>query len=439
MLGRSSLVVGAAAVAVSATAVLPPGPSQQHVTNISSSSVVSPTDSFHLPLCALDCFTATCSELHLSCICSSLTQPSQNLSCFEASCNFRDSLVTMNLTQSVCGSPVRDRSGRFKAMNIALSSVTLLIAGIRFVSKFLFSIRQGFGPDDWALLAAGLIGIPCIILNIYGLSGHGLGKDVWTLAPEVVASFARWFLAMEIFYVVITSIVKTSLALFYLDLFPGTTFRRVIWGSIMFHIASGLVFTIGSLLQCVPLTFTWEQFGGSTNSPHGHCINVNAFAWANAAINVAVDIWLIGIPLYQLYRLDTQWRRKLSAAVMFMTGVIATVVSILRLQSIAHFANSANPTWDHWNVAWWSTIEVNISIICTCLPSIRLILAHLFPRVVGSSLGLPPISEDSWIGEKITSPNPLDVERLELCNNRSIDGGSKTSESIQRAEGVLGA
>ncbi|OTA02373.1 PTH11-like G-protein-coupled receptor [Trichoderma parareesei] len=343
----------------------------------------------------------------------------------------------MNLIQTVCGGSVRDRSGRYKAMNIALSSVTLLIAGMRFVSKFLFSIRQGFGPDDWAMLAAGLIGIPCIIFNMSGLSGHGLGKDVWTLTPEAVASFAQWVLAMEILYVVIISIVKISLSLCYLDLFPGATFRRVVWGTIVFHVASGLSFVVGSLLQCVPLSFTWEQYVDGTNPPAGHCINLNAFAWANAAINVAVDIWLIGIPLYQLYKLDTQWRRKLSAAVMFLTGVIATVVSILRLQSLVHFANSTNPTWDHWNVAWWSTMEVNISIICTCLPSVRLILAHLCPRMVGSSLGLSPISEDSWIGEKITSPNPLDVERLELCNSRSEDGGSKTSKSTQRVEGAL--
>lgn len=83
-------------------------------------------------------------------------------------------------------------------MNIALSSVTLLVAAIRFASKFLFSIRQGFGPDDWAMLAAGLISIPCVIFNISGLSDHGLGKDVWTLDPEAVASFAQWLLAMEI-------------------------------------------------------------------------------------------------------------------------------------------------------------------------------------------------------------------------------------------------
>ncbi|KAH6607198.1 hypothetical protein Trco_003511 [Trichoderma cornu-damae] len=341
----------------------------------------------------------------------------------------------MNVTQAACGAPVRDRSSRFKAMNLTLGSVTLLVAGIRFLSKCLVSSRRGFGPDDWTMLTAGFVGISCVVFNIVGLTGHGLGKDIWTLTPDAVTAFAQWFLAMEILYVVIMTIVKISLTLFYLDLFPGAKLHRVVWGTIVFHAASGLSFLVGSLVQCVPLRFTWEQFSDG-NSQHGRCINVNAFGWSNAAVNVALDLWLMGIPLVQLYKLDTHWRRKLSAAIMFLTGAIATIVSVLRFQSLVHFANSMNPTWDHWNIAWWSTVEVNISIMCTCLPSIRLILARMFPRVIGSSLVLPPISEDSWIGEKMTNPNPLDVDQLELCKHASMDGASKRSESIQRADGI---
>lgn len=59
-------------------------------------------------------------------------------------------------------------------------------------------------------------------------------------------------------------------------------------------------------------------------------------------------------------------------------------MSILRLQSLILFANSMNPTWDNWNVAWWSTIEISTGLICTCLPSMRLILVRLFPRVFSS-------------------------------------------------------
>ena len=71
-----------------------------------------------------------------------------------------------------------------------------------------------------------------------------------------------------------------------------------------------------------------------------------------------------------------------------MTGPSSvTVVSILRLQSLVHFAKSTNPTWDQWDVVNWSTIEINVGIMCACMPSMRIILVRLFPKVFGSSRG----------------------------------------------------
>ena len=66
--------------------------------------------------------------------------------------------------------------------------------------------------------------------------------------------------------------------------------------------------------------------------------------------------------------------------------ISVTVVSVLRLRSLVRFGTSSqNPTWDYYEVALWSTLEINIGIICTCLPSLRLLLVRLFPRVLGSA------------------------------------------------------
>lgn len=62
-----------------------------------------------------------------------------------------------------------------------------------------------------------------------------------------------------------------------------------------------------------------------------------------------------------------------------------TVVSIFRLQSLVHFSNSSNPTWDNWDVTNWSTIEVNVGIICASMPTARLMLVRLFPIFGGGS------------------------------------------------------
>lgn len=60
-----------------------------------------------------------------------------------------------------------------------------------------------------------------------------------------------------------------------------------------------------------------------------------------------------------------------------------TIVSILRLRSLVQFATSQNPTWDQFDIAFWTTLEVPTGIICCCLPAIRLILIKTFPRLFG--------------------------------------------------------
>lgn len=60
-------------------------------------------------------------------------------------------------------------------------------------------------------------------------------------------------------------------------------------------------------------------------------------------------------------------------------------MSILRLQFLVHFATSTNPTWDQWDVSNWSTVEINVGIMCACMPAIRVILVRLFPKILGST------------------------------------------------------
>jgi hypothetical protein len=42
-------------------------------------------------------------------------------------------------------------------------------------------------------------------------------------------------------------------------------------------------------------------------------------------------------------------------------------------------------TWDYLEASLWSMIEWEVGIICVCMPSIRLGLARLFPKVWGGS------------------------------------------------------
>ncbi len=62
-----------------------------------------------------------------------------------------------------------------------------------------------------------------------------------------------------------------------------------------------------------------------------------------------------------------------------------TIMSIVRLQALVEFAKSNNPTWDNFPVSLWSTIEINVGIMCTCMPTLRLMLVRVFPALSAGS------------------------------------------------------
>lgn len=68
-----------------------------------------------------------------------------------------------------------------------------------------------------------------------------------------------------------------------------------------------------------------------------------------------------------------------------LTPSSVTIVSVLRLRALNFSANTANPTWDFFDVGIWSTVEINVGIICVCMPSLRLLLVRVFPRLSPSA------------------------------------------------------
>ncbi|KND89226.1 hypothetical protein TOPH_06097 [Tolypocladium ophioglossoides CBS 100239] len=289
---------------------------------------------------------------------------------------------------TACSVPVRDKAARYNIIAILLGVITILITATRLIFKQFFSHAKALDPDDWAILGTVAIYICGMFIGIEGLTAYGLGKDIWTLTTSEIPKFALYFYVMEILYLSGISLIKLSLSLFYLKIFSGLTIRRLLWGTVILNISYGFVFIVTAIFQCSPYL----------DGLRGHCVNTNLFGWLYAAISVAVDFWMIALPLSQVINLWLHWKKKIGVAIMFLLGTFirsltsanmecfsVTVVSILRLHSLIYFANSSNLTWDQWTTAYWLVIEINVGMICTCLPSLRLIFVRLFPRKTGTS------------------------------------------------------
>ncbi|KAI1344721.1 CFEM domain-containing protein [Xylariaceae sp. FL0016] len=335
-----------------------------------------------LPACALPCLTnaiqeSPCSLADIACQCTNTELITSAEVCVAQSCSVVDSLVAKNLTQTQCGAPVRDKTVEYNIISCTLFSVALAIVIVRILNNKFFTIK-GLGLDDCFIILTLVNCIPSAFINVTILTHNGLGRDTWTLTPEEITRFAKGFWVITIMYFSEVFVLKLALLFFYLRIFPGPTIRRLLWGTVVFNVLFGLAFILTAILQCQPISYNWTNWRGEGG---GTCANVNAIAWANACVSIALDIWMLALPLSQLSELKLHWKKKVGVALMFCVGTFVTVVSVVRLTSLVEFRESRNLTWDYWNVSMWSTVEITVGIICACMPSLRSILIRVAPKI----------------------------------------------------------
>lgn len=107
--------------------------------------------------------------------------------------------------------------------------------------------------------------------------------------------------------------------LFYLRIFPFTAVRHLLWGTVVFDVVYGTTFVLVSVLQCAPVDYFWLSWDGEHR---GACLNSNAVGWANAAISIVMDFWMLALPLSQLRSLRLHWKKKIGVALMFGVGIV---------------------------------------------------------------------------------------------------------------------
>jgi hypothetical protein len=59
----------------------------------------------------------------------------------------------------------------------------------------------------------------------------------------------------------------------------------------------------------------------------------------------------------------------------------ACVASILRLRTLYVSEKSKDVTWDKTGTVYWSTVEINVGIICSSLTTLHAMASRLFPRL----------------------------------------------------------
>lgn len=84
-----------------------------------------------------------------------------------------------------------------------------------------------------------------------------------------------------------------------------------------------------------------------------------------------MDIWILVLPLKLILRIPRPPREKIALFIIFGLGIVSTLASIIRLQSLRIFTLSNDPFYDSLPINTWSMVEVNIGILCASIPTLK--------------------------------------------------------------------
>lgn len=203
-------------------------------------------------------------------------------------------------------------------------------ANLLVLLRILFKAYEAnsFQADDYMISATLVSGVLGAVVNICGVAANGLGRDIWTIEFGQINNFAKFFYIMTILYTLTLNLLKLSMLVFFLRLFPSSVCPRAYKVTMVTTVFTAL-FTCALLMvvlfPCSPVNFFWQGWDGEHS---GSCVNMKAAAWSYAIIGILLDIWMLAIPLSQVRALKLSPLKMLGVGLMFLVGLVYVLDSL---------------------------------------------------------------------------------------------------------------
>ncbi|KAK0919106.1 hypothetical protein LTR57_011016 [Friedmanniomyces endolithicus] len=285
-------------------------------------------------------------------------------------------------------------------------SPTLVIVSIVFlvITTAFWTFRQGWrwahrqrGADDWMAACAYVV---LLIQTVFGgIAVHyGFGKHREAIQPTLSKALLYFYL-YQICYKLLGGFTKLTFCALYLRIFSQKGFATLVMVVSAIVAAGSLAFTLGTVFQCTPVHRAWDR------RISGHCINNEAFWYSHAAFNIFFDIVVFIMPIPLIRTLKLARSQKTGLISIFCLGAFVIAAAVVRMVMLRDSAGSTDPTWGSTIALYWTEIEADTSVICCCLPALRVPFLNLWRRIRDGKSAPSKASINHLISPRQTPPS----------------------------------
>ncbi|KAK6951069.1 hypothetical protein Daesc_007598 [Daldinia eschscholtzii] len=278
----------------------------------------------------------------------------------------------------------------------AVTIATLVLTSCIVAARLFCRIRivRSVTWDDYFIVIAWVIAFALSFAIDLGAS-KGLGRHDEDIPAENWNTLRRSEYAFSVLYNPALMATKTSVLIFYLRLSKNTqkVLRLASWAVLVIVNLAGAVLTLINIFQCRPVQAAFDPYPGTA-----YCIPLLTEFICSAPVNVVTDLAILALPLPVLTSMRLPRRQKIILIFTFALGIFVTIVDVVRIyyleQAITQVSStvSSNPEATFgdssqfaWNASFslmWSAVEVNVGIICACIPTLKPLVRRILPAML---------------------------------------------------------
>ncbi|KAJ5655510.1 Major facilitator superfamily domain general substrate transporter [Penicillium longicatenatum] len=323
-------------------------------------------------------------------------------------------------------------------VSITFFAIATVFVALRFISR-VFVVRR-VALHDYLMLLAWVIDFG-FSLSLFFAIHNGLGLHAVDVPPENEAALNSANYAFTVLYSPALMAVKTSILVFYMTLTRNQkVFRNANYVTLAVVNAAGLALTLVNIFQCQPVSAAWLA-----NQPSdAHCTDIVTLYLSSSPVNIITDLAILFLPMPILTQMRLPKKQKIILVITFSFGFFVAVVDVIRIAFLQQAATSrqvalkslhiqnvgtADFSWYASLSFMWSVVEVNVSVICGCVPSLKPLVARILPKLIkGTNDVSDPTPRLYATGEApVAIPPPVATLESDLTQSPADSKGSKPS------------
>ncbi|KAK0634237.1 hypothetical protein B0T17DRAFT_297 [Bombardia bombarda] len=178
---------------------------------------------------------------------------------------------------------------------------------------------------------------------------------------------------MGLFYNLSLCFTKISILLLYLRILVTFDYiRKATYITLAIVVIYNLWAFAVYFAMCIPLARAWDH------NVKGSCRGATTW-WAVASLHIITDFMIFLLPIPVVTTMTIPRRQKAGLLLAFAMGFFVCLVSLLRTLWLRDRVNSKDTTWDLVTIANWSIAEINVAILCACVPTLKPLLKKMDP------------------------------------------------------------